>query len=190
LTTCGGQNLWAKEKRSGTHADASIAKTPRTLLDCTIKTLSKSAGVLIELSKTCSKFGTKCTLLEQSGESMRKNLKPILICVFAALLLVLFSMFHSYVYNVPFEMALYLTGTTIIVAMWQLLMNPIVLVAIAAYGFWLLARDQFPSILSAITELKFGDISAKLDASKFFAAKGIEISSRPNPNRQSPDKKY
>jgi len=51
LIICGGQYLRAKKKRSGTHADALIAKTPRTLLDLTTRTLPKSAGALMELSK-------------------------------------------------------------------------------------------------------------------------------------------
>ena len=52
LTTCDDQNLRAKKKRSGTHADALIAETPRTLLDLTAQTLSKSARVLTELLKS------------------------------------------------------------------------------------------------------------------------------------------
>jgi len=51
LTTCGVQNLRAKKKRSGIQPDTLIAKTPRTLLDFTTRTLPKSAGVLIELLK-------------------------------------------------------------------------------------------------------------------------------------------
>jgi hypothetical protein len=51
LTTYGNQNLRAKEKRSGTQPDTVIAKTPRTLLDFTTRTLPNSAGVLIESLK-------------------------------------------------------------------------------------------------------------------------------------------
>jgi hypothetical protein len=48
LTTWGNQNLRAKKKRSGTQPDTLIAKTPRTLLEFTTKTLSKSARVLMK----------------------------------------------------------------------------------------------------------------------------------------------
>jgi hypothetical protein len=48
LTTCGEKNLRAKKKRSGTHADALKAKTPRTLLDFETETLSKLPHVFVE----------------------------------------------------------------------------------------------------------------------------------------------
>jgi lysylphosphatidylglycerol synthetase-like protein (DUF2156 family) len=48
---CGDQNLRVKKKRSETQPDTLIAKTVRTLLDFTTKTLSQLAGVLTDLSK-------------------------------------------------------------------------------------------------------------------------------------------
>jgi len=51
LTTCGDQNLRAKNKRSGTQPDNLIAKTPRTLLAFTTRTLPKPAGMLIRSSE-------------------------------------------------------------------------------------------------------------------------------------------
>ena len=48
MTTCGEKNLRAKKKRSGTHADALKAKTPRTLLDFETETLSKLPHVFVE----------------------------------------------------------------------------------------------------------------------------------------------
>ena len=51
LTTCGGQNLRAKEKRTGTQPDTLIEMTPRALLDFASSTPFKSARVLIESSK-------------------------------------------------------------------------------------------------------------------------------------------
>jgi hypothetical protein len=89
-------------------------------------------------------------------DSMHTNFRLVSICILVIVLVLLFAGFHSYTYNIAFLSGLYFTITTIIAQLWQVLVNPVILLALAVYGFLLLNRPQLPRFMSGIRKLQLG----------------------------------
>lgn len=87
------------------------------------------------------------------------------LVVIGLLLLLSVSVFRSIVDGTPLAVAVDSTASTILEGAWELLQNPVVLIAIAVNVTLYLYRKYLPTLLAAITEVTAGTFSAKFDPS-------------------------
>jgi uncharacterized membrane protein YkvA (DUF1232 family) len=86
LTTCGVQNLRAKEKRSGTQPDTLIAKTPRTLIDFRAEDAFPIGACVyrhVAFRRNQQFHIGKQTLMKQFIETWKQRAKELKIRVYA-----------------------------------------------------------------------------------------------------------
>jgi hypothetical protein len=115
---------------------------------------------------------------------MQKTKKTLLRILAVVLCIVIVSLYRSYFDNKPFLQVFDLTLRAITSGIWLLIQNPIVLTAIVLFIFIWTTQDSLPKILSAITEVKAGDFSAKIDGSKLFLDEIAKEAIKPDNNKQ------
>ncbi len=99
-------------------------------------------------------------------KAMLRSIRVLVVVILLASLLALIGLYRAYVEGVSFLLAFYLVAGGFVGALWELLVNPIVLVVLCICFILWLGREHWPSFLSALTEVKAGAFSARFDPAK------------------------